>query len=114
MKVDIQIKGRGYEASATYDDGKTIIHTGSQLNYPRTQNFKANMIAFSSREDPAFVRDGAVIKECTFDSPSTAAQFITGGSRNGYDTWKVSKGYSLGAFLKENGIRDRRIRQKEH
>ena len=114
MKQDLFIKGRGYEAFSTYEDGKVIVHVGSQLNYPKTCSFRKNTIAFAMREDPSIVKDGIVIKECEFDSPSTAAQFITGGSRNGYDTWKVRKGYSLGNYLQENDIRSRRIRHKEH
>ena len=114
MKQDLFIKGRGYEAFSTYEDGKVIVHVGSQLNYPKTFGFRKNERVFAIREDPSVVKGGIVIKECTFDSPSTAAQFITGGSRNGYDSWKVKKGYSLGDYLQDNGIRHRRIRQKEH
>lgn len=108
MKQEIYIQGRGYNASATYNDGKIIVHQGSQLNYPEVNGFKINSTALTFRENEEFVKDGVVIKECDFESPSTAAQFITGGSRNGYDTWKVEKGMSLGEFLEEHGIRTRR------
>ena len=60
---------------------------------------------FYRRDNPDYVKNGVVINDCVFKSPSTAAQFITGGSRNGFDTWKVEKGYSLGQFLEDNGIR---------
>ena len=113
MKEEIFITGRNYKASATYDDGRIVVHVGSQLNYPKTTDFKPNEKAYAARKDETLVRDGIVIKECVFDSPSTAAQFITGGSRNGYDTWKVKKGYSLGAFLQEQGVRSRRINKRE-
>lgn len=113
MKEEIYITGRDYRASATYEDGRIIVHVGSQLNYPKTTAFKTNEIAYSARNDATKVKDGIVIEECVFDSPSTAAQFITGGSRNGYDTWKIRKGYSLGAFLQDQGIRSRRINKRE-
>ena len=113
MKQDLYIKGRGYEATSTYEDGKITVHVGSKLNYPESCGFRTNTKAFSAREDDSVVQNGVVIKECVFDSPSTAAQFITGGSRNGYDTWKVRKGHSLGDYLQEQGIRSRRTRNKE-
>lgn len=105
MKQDIYIKGHGYEASATYEDGRVTVHKGSKLGYPATAKFKRTKQAYSLRDDDSIVENGIVIKACTFGSPSTAAQFITGGSRNGYDTWKVEKGYSLGQFLEDKGVR---------
>ena len=46
-----------------------------------------------------------IIKECVFTSPSTAAQFVTGRSTNGYDTWKIEKKKNLGKYLEEHGLR---------
>lgn len=113
MKQKVFIKGRGYEATATYEDGKMVVHKGSKIGVPTTAKFKRTKKAYALREDNEIVRDGVVIKECIFDSPSTAAQFITGGSRNGYDTWKVEKGYSLGKFLEDKGIRPQNKSRKE-
>ena len=105
MKKEIFIKGRDYEASATYEDGEITIHKGSKLRYPQSANFKRTKKAYTLRDNQDYVKNGVVINDCVFKSPSTAAQFITGGSRNGFDTWKVEKGYSLGQFLEDNGIR---------
>lgn len=46
-----------------------------------------------------------ILKDCRFTSPSTAAQFVTGRSSNGYEVWKVEDGKSLGSYLKEIGVR---------
>ena len=105
MKKEIFIKGHGYEARATYEDGVIRVHKGSKIGFPTTAKFKRTKEAYKLREDAEIVKDGIVIKECSFNSPSTAAQFITGGSRNGYDTWKVEKGYSLGRYLEDEGVR---------
>lgn len=113
MTKEIFITGRDYKATGLYVDGRIVVNKGSHIKYPTTNGFIPNESALSKRNDPKFVRDGIVIEECTFDSPSTAAQFVTGGSRNGYDTWKISKGYSLGQFLEEAGIRTRKTRKKE-
>jgi hypothetical protein len=39
--------------------------------------------------------NGIVLKDCSFNSPSTAAQFVTGSSRNGYLVWKTKDGKKL-------------------
>ena len=110
MKKKVFLKGRGYEASGTYSDGKITVHKGSKLGYPSSANFKRNKIAYMLREDSSIVKDGVVINDCAFESPSTAAQFVTGGSRNGYDTWKVDKGVSIGKYLEDKGIRTQKKR----
>ena len=49
--------------------------------------------------------NGNILKNCEFTSPSTAAQFVTGRSTNGYEAWKVEKKLSLGQYLKDKGLR---------
>ena len=113
MVQEIYIQGRGYRATALYVDGKVVVKAGSQLKYTDASGFKQNPYAFEKRNNSEYVSKGVVIKDCDFSSPSTAAQFITGGSRNGYDTWKVRKGYSLGDCRADAGIRQRKKRNKE-
>ncbi len=113
MKQDVFMSGRDYEAKATYIDGKMIVYKGSQIKDTEVKDFKHSERAFALRKDKEYVQSGYVIKDCEFDSPSTAAQFISGGSRNGYDTWRVRKGYTLGQFLQDKGIRERKVRTKE-
>ena len=113
MKQEVFISGRDYEAKAIYIDGRVIVCKGSQIKFTEANHFRHSEVAFSLRDNEEYVQDGYVVKECEFDSPSIAAQFITGGSRNGYDTWKVRKGYTLGQFLQDQGIRERKIRKKE-
>lgn len=112
MKIDIYINGREYKAYATYENGVVRVHKGSQLHFPISSSFKVNNIALEKRESEDYVKNGIVIQECCFNSPSTAAQFITGGSKNGYDTWKVKKGVTLGDYLEKKGVRFRRENKK--
>ncbi len=113
MEKKVFLKGRGYSAAGTFVDGKLIVHKGSTLGYPASANFKKSKLAYRLREDESIVKNGVVIKDYVFDSPSTAAQFITGGSRDGYITWKVDKGLYLGKYLEDKGIRTQKKKGNE-
>ena len=113
MVIDVNMKGRSYSAFGTYEDGTITVHKGSTIGSPRKAGFKKSKQAYLYRENPAYVKDNTVRKDIQFASPSTAAQFVSGGSRNGYDTWFVKKGYSLGNYLEEKGIRISKKRVKE-
>ena len=109
MTQDIFLSGRtGFYATATYEDGIITVHAGSTLGYPASAIHRKTTKAYELREDPRYVKNGKVVRKCVFESPSTAAQFITGGSRNGYDCWKVKRGYSLGQFLIDKGLKEKR------
>ena len=113
MKIEIYIKGRDYYATGYYNDGEVTVSKGSTIKYIESKSFKMNEAAKIARNDSEKVKDGSLLINCIFSSPSTAAQFVTGGSRDGYDTWKVEKGVSLGDFLEAHGIRSRRRKMKE-
>lgn len=114
MEIKIYMRGADYRADGIYVDGKVIVLKGALLrNYKA--NFKRNTKVFSMREDTNIV-DGEMnlLVDCEFSSPSAAAQFIMGCSRDGYDSWKMdemNKSYSLGIFLEEKGIRERKRRK---
>ena len=41
---------------------------------------------------------GVVLEDVRFDSPSAAASFVTGGSCNGWETWKTADGGSISRY----------------
>lgn len=101
----VYLKGRGYFAEGRFEDGKVTVSKGN-IKLDVSCNFRQSPIAIGIRNNSDYVdSDGIIIKEYTFNSLSTAAQFVTGGSRNGYDVWKIEKGVSLGRYLKEHGLR---------
>ena len=111
MKIHLYIKGRQYDyrAEGIYDDGSMVVKKGSTINIHSDAKSNLGADVENMRENKELVaNDGSLIKDCKFVSPSAAAKFVTGGSRNGYDTWKNEEGKTLGEILEEKGIRQRR------
>lgn len=108
MEVKVVLKprtGTSY-AEAIYDGEKMVVKAGGKVSADFAAHIRGGSTAKKYREDPCFVdAKGNIIKDCVFSSPSTAAQFVTGRSTNGYEAWKVDTKKSLGAYLKENGLR---------
>ncbi|MBR3171574.1 MAG: DUF4357 domain-containing protein [Lachnospiraceae bacterium] len=108
MKVHVILQPRNTDAyaEAVYD-GKTItVLPGGRISADFAAHIQGGRKAKSFRNNPEFVdADRNIIKECVFTSPSTAAQFVTGRSTNGYDAWKVEAKKNLGKYLEEQGLR---------
>ncbi|MBU5465107.1 DUF4357 domain-containing protein [Anaerotignum sp. MSJ-24] len=108
MKIIVNITQRTGIASATAEyDGKVMtVLAGGKINLDFAEHIRGGKLAKAYRENPEYVdKDGNIIKNCEFTSPSTAAQFVTGRSTNGYEAWKVEKKLSLGKYLKDKGLR---------
>lgn len=102
MKINIELKSRSnaYAAEAIYEDGIITVRVGSKIQMDFASHIKGGKIAKGYRENPEYVdKEGIVIKECIFSSPSTAAQFVTGRSTNGLTAWKVDKKTTLKEYL---------------
>lgn len=109
MEIEINIKSRNSRAhaQAIYDGKQVKVKIGGIISESFAEHIKGGKSAKNYRESREYVTaEGNIIKECVFSSPSTAAQFVTGRSTNGYSAWKVEKtGQTLGEYLKEQGIR---------
>ena len=91
-----------YDAKAEYDDGRMIVKKGSRVSLQLASHIRGGRKARSYLDDPSYVNDrGIVIQDCEFKSPSTAAQFVTGNSVNGYLVWKNKNGTKLKELLKK-------------
>lgn len=99
MHITLKSKSGTHYAEAEYDNGKVTIMPGSKINL--TLAFEKMPPSIRKlRENPVCVsRDGTVLKEVTFQSPTSAAQFVTGRSVNGKIAWRVEDKVSLKAFL---------------
>lgn len=108
MNIEITIankKGR-FNAKGIYDGRQVIVQKGGYINPSFSTCIKGGNLSKKYRSDSAFVSDSFEIREdCVFKSPSTAAQFVTGRSVDGYKIWKVSDGKTLEEYLKEKGLR---------
>ena len=93
-------------ADGVYEGEKTIVKAGGKISDSFSSCIRGGTMARRMREDPNCVDENRnIIVDCTFSSPSTAVQFVSGRSLNGYDAWKIDKKKSLGAYLKEQGLR---------
>lgn len=112
--IDVSITKPDFSAVGLYEKGKIVVKKGSTINPTFASYIKGITIAKKCREDETIVdSEWTLKKDCEFPSPSTAAQFVMGQSRDGYDAWKVSEGKSLGTYLEEQGLRERKRRRKE-
>lgn len=110
--LKVYIKKQGFHANGIYEDGTITILKGSTINSTFASYIKGISFAKECRENPNIVDNSwTLLQDCTFPSPSTAAQFVMGQSRDGYDAWKVKDGLSLGKYLEQKGIRFRKQRK---
>ena len=108
MKINISLKQRDTDvfSEAIYDGETVTVLPGGKISADFAKHIQGGRKAKSFRDNPEYVdSERNIIKDCVFTSPSTAAQFVTGRSTNGYEAWKVEKKKSLGKFLKEKGLR---------
>ena len=83
-------KNGEYDAKANYIDGLVVVKADSRIRLNFAAHIRGGKKALSYRNDRAYVDDkGIVLKDCTFTSASTAAQFVTGRSINGLEHWRV-------------------------
>lgn len=108
MKIKVTLKQRSTDvhAEAVYEGDTITVLPGGTISQDFADHIRGGRKAKSFREDPEYVdKKGKILKECVFTSPSTAAQFVTGRSTNGYEAWKVEDKKSLGDYLKEKGLK---------
>ena len=106
IKVTISNRSSKCHAEAEYSESGIVVKKGGLINLDFAAHIKGGKAAKSFREDAIFVSEnGTILKDCPFSSPSTAAQFVTGRSTNGYAAWKVDKKTSLGKYLEANGLK---------
>ncbi len=102
MKAEIYLRGRDGKSDsvAVYQDGIVTVKKGSLIRMTFADHVRGGDTAKKYREDPTVVgSDGITKKDCAFSSPSTAAQFVTGSSVNGWTAWHVDKKTSLRKFV---------------
>lgn len=107
MQIEIYIKTKNNScyADAIYTDEGITVKAGGTISEDFAEHIRGGNKIKAMRSDLEYVVDRKIIKDCHFNSPSTAAQFVTGRSINGYEAWKVEKKISLGDYLKEKGLR---------
>ena len=103
MKIQISMSTRDHAAYAdgVYTDGKTIVKAGGMIS----KVFRGlDKIAAIRNDHNNVGDDGRILRDCEFNTPSEAAQFVNGNISNGYRVWRVD-GEKLGDYLKRIGMK---------
>lgn len=102
MTLFLKSRNDNFCATAAYENGVMTIEPGSKINLTFAEHIRGGRTSMKYRDERTFVdAEGNVLKSCAFNSPSTAAQFVTGTSRNGYLVWKDENKSTLRELLKE-------------
>lgn len=101
MKIVLIRKKKGVNAVAEYNENtKTVtVKKGSVVaeKIAYSEKFRGAHSIAKNRE--GVIENNIVIKDVTFKSASTAANFVTGASTNGLVAWKTESGESLKSVI---------------
>ncbi len=98
-------RGRFF-ATGVYSGESVIVKKGGVINPNFAESIRGGKLSKQYRADRKYVFDNfEILSDCVFKSPSTASQFVTGRSVDGYNAWKLENGQTLGEYLKEKGLR---------
>lgn len=99
IQLVLKSKKKLHYAEATMDGNEIVVKKGAKINPVNTFPQMSQELV-SLRGDKTVVSgDGILLKDMTFHRPSTAAQFVTGRSVNGYIAWRPNDEMSLKAYL---------------
>lgn len=106
INVHLELRNKSCYAEGIYSETEFVVKKGGKIRREFAQHIVGGSVAKKYRDNPEYVDDnGNILKDCLFTSPSTAAQFVTGRSTNGYIAWKVEKKKNLKEYLREQGMR---------
>lgn len=96
-KTIFHLKSRGIEAKGFYDENGFTVLKGSTVNPDNVPSFiwpdKRNKLLQELTEQQG--NKLVLHTDNTFSSPSTACDFCSGSSQNGWVVWKTAKGQTL-------------------
>ena len=102
MKVILKSRNDTHYASGIYDGTTLTVLKGSKIN-PFLKFDAMPQAIISLRNDVEYVdKTGVTKKDIEFNSPTSAAQFITGRSVNGYIAWRIDDKISLKEYREQN------------
>lgn len=86
-----------------YIDRKFIVLKGAQLQFPNSSSLQESLVNLRAelvrQNKISFVGDiGTLQVDVSFTSPSAAAKFVCGSSRDGWGAWKDSEGNILDSY----------------
>ncbi len=102
MDFYIRSKKNNYSAKLTYIDGQYILRKGSTVSCNVSDRFKSYKAVIKKRKKAGVIQDDLLLKfDITFNSSSTAGEFVRGGSCNGPSSWKTENGITLKEWIQK-------------
>lgn len=100
--VHYKSKKRECEAFGNYnfETNELEVIKGAKISSRQDNSFRLSKKA-NKRNDKEYVKNGILLENIKFSSPSIAAQFVSGSSLNGPKVWKLEDGTSLKKYLEE-------------
>ena len=101
MKVFLNRPRTGIAAVGEYDKTtkSLIVKKGSVISTDISKSARFRGAKAIENARTGNVKDNIVLKDITFSSASTAANFVTGSSTNGLIAWKDENGMALKKVL---------------
>ena len=102
MRLILKRNNSEIDAAAEYDEatGSVTVLAGSKVS--KTINYTEKFRGAKSIEKARFgvIDNNRLVRDVSFKSASTAANFVTGSSTNGLTAWKTVDGISLKEYKK--------------
>ena len=94
-------RDNSFIAEAIYIDGRVTVKKGSKIKLNYSAPFKSTGVVLKTINNPTIVNEkGILLQDVTFNSVSTAANFVTGRISNGMIAWKTPDGRYVRETLK--------------
>lgn len=100
VKVVLNSRSGSHRAEGIFDNDTVTVRQGSKICLIDSYANLPPMVKAKRHDSNVVGDDGVVKQDICFDSPTAAAQFVTGRSVNGYIAWRPENKMSLKEYLK--------------
>ena len=109
VKVVLNSRAGSHRAEGVFDNNTVTVMKGSKICTVDAYTDMPQMVK-AKRHDSNIVGDDGVVKhDVTFESPTAAAQFVTGRSVNGYIAWRPENKMSLKEYIKSRQLQENEV-----
>ncbi len=99
IKVSAVGRNNAYKAEGVFDGKQLVVKKGSIIAGKHEEKISKPLVEM--RTDNNIVsKNNVLLKDITFKSASTAANFVTGNISNGLRVWRTESGDILGKSIK--------------
>ena len=98
LKLILKSKKNQHFSEAIMMDGVITILKGAKINPILSFPSMSHKIISLRTDEKIVDKNGKLLLNMTFNSPTQAAQFVTGRSVNGYVAWRVNDTISLKSY----------------